>query len=124
MVISFLGKLPHIMLYFQICLISFFGNVFTPCNVSTPCLVCIPAGGGLSPLSSFPSPAVTSTDQPLDVTYRSLVMKEAMRVLHEVVSPLKSLNFSSRAAITGAISGEGQSVVPSVRFPKLQGQMP
>ena len=76
MVISFLGKLPHIMLYFQICLISFFGNVFTPC------LVCIPAGGGLSPLSSFPLPAVTSTDQPLDVTYRSLVMKEAMRVLY------------------------------------------
>ena len=42
----------------------------------------------------------------------------------EVVSPLKSLNFSSRAAITGVISGEGQPVVPSVRFPKLQGQMP
>ena len=39
MVISFLGKLPNIMLYFQIYLISFFGNVFTLC------LVYIPAGG-------------------------------------------------------------------------------
>ena len=48
MVISVLGKLPHIMLYFQICLISFFGNVFTPC------LVYIPTGGVFCLLVLFP----------------------------------------------------------------------
>ena len=46
--ISFLGKLPHIMSYFQICSISFFGDVFTPC------LVYIPAGGVFCLLVLFP----------------------------------------------------------------------
>ena len=55
MVIFFLDKLPHIMLYFQICSISFFGNVFIPCFSIYACR------GGLLPFSSFPPPAVTST---------------------------------------------------------------
>ena len=48
MVISFLGKLPHIISYFQICSISFFGNVFTLY------LVYIPAGEVFCLLVLFP----------------------------------------------------------------------
>ena len=67
----------HIYTLAYISIISFFGNVFTPC------LVYIPAGG-LLPLSSFPPPAVASTSFAICCTLLSTLWQIPQRPILEL----------------------------------------